>query len=115
MEGLAGTAGIFWFGISAGMGSSRTSLTKHNRRASETPKFKTDIFRTLTALLIGVSVNESLCTKKTFQSFFRGMNAAQNKLAFISQVQGFFCNSMYFLFPNECGVSKNRVTVKDKI
>lgn len=85
MLGLSGLAFL--------LGSSDTSLTKRNRRASETPTSKTDSFRTLTVSLVGVSVNESLCIKKNFQSFFRHENAAQNKLTFILHLHGIFCNS----------------------
>lgn len=52
--GLSGLAVLHW--------CSDTSLTKHNRQVSETPKSKTDHVRTLMFLLLGVSVNESFCT-----------------------------------------------------
>lgn len=83
-------------GLSFLLGSSNTALNRHKRQVSETPNSKTDSFRTLMVLLKGVSVHESLCTKKNFQSFSRCKNAAQNKLAFVSKVQGGFCNSTYF-------------------
>lgn len=90
-------------GLAVLLGSSSTSLTNNSRRVSGTPKSKSNSFRNLMVLLIGVSVNESLCTKKNFlnKSFFRRKNAAQNKLAFISQIQAVFSTSTYFLFPNE--------------
>lgn len=86
--GLSGLAFLQW--------CSDTSLTKHNRQVSETPQSKTGGFRSWMFLLIGVLVNESFCTKETFQSFFSCKNAAQNRLASDSQLRGVFCNSTIF-------------------
>lgn len=104
--GLSGLAFLQW--------CSNTSLTQHNRQVSETPKSKTDGFRTLMFLLKGVSANESFCTKRMVQSFFRCKNAAQKQLASISQLQGVFHNSTFFYFQMNIEFLENRMTVSDK-